>query len=75
MLLSAFANVNAPDNDGYTPLHVSAYKNAADVAEMLLASKANVNATAHDGTTPLRMARTQNAKAVADLLVLQGGHE
>ena len=44
LLLANKAEVNAKDNNGWTPLHLAAPKGHKDVAELLLANKAEVNA-------------------------------
>ena len=47
------ANVNAPNNDGNTPLHFALLKGHAAAAKLLIKNDANVNATNNRGETPL----------------------
>ena len=67
-LITANADVEARDEDGWTPLHQTARNGYKAVAEMLLAVKANVDATA-GGWTPLHVAAVKGHSAVAEVLL------
>jgi hypothetical protein len=54
---------------GQTPLHIAAFNDRKDVAELLLASKADVNAQANNGTTPLHLAAGKGNKDIVELLL------
>jgi uncharacterized protein len=49
-------NVNAKDDEGYTPLHVAVVHARDNVVRVLCAHRANVNAKTNDGKTPLMLA-------------------
>ena len=54
LLLAAGADVQQANDRGWTPLHQAAYRNDAEMAELLLAAGALCNCSAHgDGGTPL----------------------
>jgi ankyrin repeat protein len=74
LLLANQADVNAKDNDGWTPLHCAADAHAflgqpKDVAELLLAHKADVNAKSKGGFTPLHFAASEGHQDVAEVLL------
>jgi ankyrin repeat protein len=60
LLINSGANVNSPDNYGYTPLHWAARQGTRDIAEILLVSGANLEARNDIGNnvrqTPLHVA-------------------
>ncbi len=61
-LLAHGADLDAEDNDGFTPLHYasdSRYENAPAVVEILLAHGADVNAKSVAGVTPLHCVTLQ----------------
>ena len=68
--LAAGTDVNAKDDDGWTPLHNAGTK---EVAELLIAEGADVNAKDDDGTTPLDWAIRRKHSETADLLRKHGG--
>jgi ankyrin repeat protein len=73
LLLAEGAEVNARDNNAWTPLHWAADAGNKDVVELLLANKAEVNAKNKDGKTSLHMAVVRSSnKAVAELLLSNG---
>ncbi len=50
------ANVNARDNDGYTPLHFAALYGLTEACRDLIENKADLNARDYDDHTPLHFA-------------------
>jgi hypothetical protein len=70
-LLKADPNLVSSKDDKYgqTPLHVAAFNDRKDVAELLLASKADVNAKANNGSTPLHLAAAKGNKDMVELLL------
>ena len=68
--LAAGANVNAKDEDGWTPLHFAATK---EIAELLIAEGADVDAREKGGGTPLDKAILLGQTEIADLLRKHGG--
>jgi TolA-binding protein len=57
---------------GQTPLHIAAFNDHKDVAELLLASNADVNAKAKNGSTPLHLAAAKGNKDMVELLLANG---
>jgi ankyrin repeat protein len=70
--LKAGADVNAQDEDGWTPLMVASGKTNADLIKTLLAAKASVDMKTPKGTTALMIACSENRWMVIPVL-LQGG--
>jgi ankyrin repeat protein len=66
--------VNDYSNDGWTPLHLSAFFGHSRIAELLLAHDADVTALSRNtnGNTPLHAALAGNHKMVAGLLIGSG---
>ncbi|MCI0436468.1 MAG: ankyrin repeat domain-containing protein, partial [Gemmatimonadetes bacterium] len=57
LLIAAGADVNQPNDRGWTPLHQAAYRNDVAMVSALLAAGARVDAEAHgEGGTPLAIA-------------------
>ena len=56
-LLEHGTDVNACNNDGFTPLHLASKNGKLDVARLLVGHGANVHAEANDGKTPLQVAK------------------
>jgi ankyrin repeat protein len=52
-LISAGADVDARDDNDWTPLHFAAQSCAAEIAKLLLGHGANVNAKDSNGNTPI----------------------
>ena len=71
-LIAKGAEVNAENNNGWTPLGYAAEENAAAVAKLLIDNGAEVNAKTEYGTTPLHVAAYHNAAEVAKLLIANG---
>jgi len=70
--LAAGADVNAKDDNGWTPLYWSADKGHKYLAELLIAKGADVNVRGFLGMTPLNMADDEGEKEIADLLRKHG---
>ena len=74
------ADVNAKDNDGWTPLHIAASKNHREIVELLIAKGADVNATGESssvfiwqgGFTPLHYVAVNGHKEILELLISEG---
>ena len=71
-LLNQGADVHAKDNDGDTPLHRAAFKDASSTAAVLLSQGADVHAKDNDGDTPLHRTASDNASSTATVLLSQG---
>ena len=75
--IAAGTDVNAKDEDGYTPLHVAAWEGHKEIAELLIAKGADVNAIIvsgrKQGKTPLDVAIEFKHTETADLLRKHGG--
>jgi hypothetical protein len=71
--LAAGTDVNAKDDNGWTPLHLAAENGRKQVAELLIAKGADVNAKDDNGWTPLHLAVDGGHPEVADLLRKHGG--
>ena len=72
--LATGADVNAKNERRWTPLHIAATK---EIAELLIAAGADVNAKVasgpKQGLTPLDAANETNQTEIADLLRKHGG--
>ena len=66
-------DVNAKDENGYTPLHPAALNGHKEIVELLINKGADVNAKNSDGGTPLDLAILRNNKEITDLLRKHGG--
>jgi uncharacterized protein len=67
-LVEAGADVDAPQEGGFTPLHEASSSGQLELARLLLEHGANVEARADDGRTALDMAREKNRDALVELL-------
>lgn len=66
------AEVNTPENDGWTALMFAANNNHADVAKFLLSKGAIVDAMTNDGRTALKLAQIAGAEDVVKILMEAG---
>ncbi|HLK22546.1 MAG TPA: ankyrin repeat domain-containing protein [Bryobacteraceae bacterium] len=72
-LIQAGADVNEPNDRGWTPLHAAAYSNQSDTASVLIRNGAALDAEAHgSGGTPLIAALFWGHREVADLIASHG---
>ena len=71
-LIQAGANVNATDNDDWTPLLWAAREGHVESCRLLINRGANVNATTNGGRTPLHWAAQQGRVDVCRLLIVRG---
>jgi len=62
--------VNIKDDNGYTPLHIAAVHNYAEIAEMLIKNGADVNSKDKNGETPLFYAIRFASPDVASVLLV-----
>jgi ankyrin repeat protein len=69
--LIAGTDVNAKDEDLFTPLHYAAETGHKEIVELLLANGADVNAK-DDGVTPLHFAAGAGRKEIVELLITEG---
>jgi len=68
LLLSRGSEVNAKDNNGYTPLHIAALNGCYDIIKILIESGADKNAKDNDGNTPYDRAVWVQQTGVYELL-------
>ena len=64
--------MNAPDNDGWTPLHRAAQEGHTEVIEALIDAGAKVNAQDNNGITPLHRAAIYGQTEVIEALITAG---
>jgi ankyrin repeat protein len=64
LLLTKGADINARNDDGWTPLHWAARNGCDQETEFLLGRNAAVDARDKDGNTPLHLARSPAVRAV-----------
>ena len=71
--LAAGTDVNAKDEDGYTPLHFAVANDDKELAELLIAAGADMNAkTDMFEETPLHVAVVLGNKEIVELLIAKG---
>jgi ankyrin repeat protein len=66
-------DVNAKDDNGWTPLHAAAREGHKEIVELLIANGADVNAKDEDDRTALDWAIKHKQTETADLLRKHGG--
>ena len=71
-LIDRGVDVNAADNQGYTPLHFAVSEDMVDVAAVLLNHGAGVNTYDNSGWTPLHVAASMASPAMVLLLLEYG---
>jgi ankyrin repeat protein len=67
-LIEAGADVNAPQEKGFTPLHEAAATGKLELVRILLDHGASPDQTTEDGKSALDLARDEKQDAVVDLL-------
>ena len=71
--LNAGTDVNAKDEDSWTPLHFAASDGHKEVVELFIAKGADVSVKSKFDETPLDLAIINNETETADLLRKHGG--
>src|SRR5207247_6422498 len=61
--------LRAQDKDGFSPLHLAAWKGHKEVVELLLGRKAEVNLKSKDGGAPLHWAAEGGSAEVVKMLL------
>ena len=72
ILESGLVDVNAKRNDDSTPLHLAAWENSLEIAQLLISSGAEVNAKDNSGETPLHWAVGNIRLELIQLLISSG---
>ena len=72
LLLEAFADAEARDEDGQTPLHLAALMGQSNSMQMLLEAGADKEARDEDGQTPLHLATQMGASNSMQMLLEAG---
>ena len=70
--IAAGAEVNAKDEDSWTPLHLAVHGGHIGIVELLIAKGADVNAKDDGGVTPLHDAAYEGHNEIAELLIAKG---
>ncbi|EAY14725.1 ankyrin repeat protein, putative [Trichomonas vaginalis G3] len=72
--LSHGANINEKDKNGKTALHIAAWRDNKETAEVLISHGANINGKDKDGKTALHIAARNNYTETAEVLILHGAN-
>ncbi|RKL33071.1 hypothetical protein BFJ72_g10087 [Fusarium proliferatum] len=72
LLVDRGIDINAPDENGRTPLHLSATIGNAEITRVLCEAGAAIEATSESGHTPLQVAAMKGHAEVAGLLLDKG---
>ncbi|EAX91107.1 hypothetical protein TVAG_308670 [Trichomonas vaginalis G3] len=67
-------DINKKDKNGQTALHIAAWKNNKEVAEILISHDANINEKDIYGKTALSVAAINNSEETAEVLILHGAN-
>ena len=70
--LEVGADINAKDEDSYSPLHLAALEGHKEIAKLLVDKGTEVNAKGFFGKTPLHYAANQGFKEITELLIDNG---
>ncbi len=70
-LINKDVSIEAPTEDGYTPLHNAAESGSAETCELLLSKEANIHAKNNKRETPIDLAKKNNHTSIVDLLKKQ----
>ena len=73
MLLATGADINAMDNDSWTPLHTSCYLGLLDSIQPLLSAGADLHMEDRKGRTAADVAKEKGYQSIVDLLEECGG--
>ena len=65
-------DVDAKDEEGWTPLHLAAYSDGKDIVGLLIAAGADVDARDEEGWPPLHLAAYSGGKDIVELLIAVG---
>jgi len=68
------ANVNQPNEDGFTPLLVACQIGHEKIAQMLIDAKADVNLANRHGASPLAFARYKKHTKIEQMLLVAGSN-
>ena len=63
-LLTRKADINAIDQDGWTPLHFAAQRGKKDIVELLLSKGSDAQIKNKKGETPIDLTQNQDVKAI-----------
>ncbi|EAX86017.1 ankyrin repeat protein, putative, partial [Trichomonas vaginalis G3] len=68
-LISHGININEKDNDGRTALHIAAFYNNREIAEILISHGININEKDNIGQTALHKATRYIDKETTEILI------